>query len=241
MPRFFIDESSLCGENIIVRGGDAVHIGRSLRMKTGDMLTFCREGMEYECEIERITAEEVYCRIISSAQSSCEPDLRLTVYQALPKNDKPELIIQKCTELGASEFVFFISSRCVSRPDEKSAAKKLVRWQKIAEEAAKQSGRGNIPIVRGIISLKDAVSELAEKDMSLLCYENGGKRLSEIDFSGVHTCGIMIGAEGGFDKTEADSVCEGGAVPVWLGERILRCETCPIAMTAVIMNITGNF
>lgn len=240
MPRFFIDESALNGDIITITGGDAVHIGRSLRMKTGDSITFCREGIDFESVIEKMTSDEVYCRVIEKIPSSSEPKLRLTIYQALPKQDKPELIIQKCTELGAARIVFFISKRCVSRPDEKSAEKKLMRWRKIAEEAAKQSGRGNIPEICGIISFDEAVKDLCENEIPLLCYENGGERLSEIDFSGKSTCGVMIGAEGGFDRTEADICCEKGAVPIWLGKRILRCETCPIAVTAMIMMSAGE-
>lgn len=240
MPRFFIDESALNGDIITITGGDAVHIGRSLRMKTGDSITFCREGIDFESVIEKMTSDEVYCRVIEKIPSSSEPKLRLTIYQALPKQDKPELIIQKCTELGAARIVFFISKRCVSRPDEKSAEKKLMRWRKIAEEAAKQSGRGNIPEICGIMSFDEAVKDLCENEIPLLCYENGGERLSEIDFSGKSTCGVMIGAEGGFDRTEADICCEKGAVPIWLGKRILRCETCPIAVTAMIMMSAGE-
>lgn len=240
MPRFFIDESALNGDIITITGGDAVHIGRSLRMKTGDSITFCREGIDFESVIEKMTSDEVYCRVVEKIPSSSEPKLRLTIYQALPKQDKPELIIQKCTELGAARIVFFISKRCVSRPDEKSAEKKLMRWRKIAEEAAKQSGRGNIPEICGIMSFDEAVKDLCENEIPLLCYENGGERLSEIDFSGKTTCGVMIGAEGGFDRTEADICCEKGAVPIWLGKRILRCETCPIAVTAMIMMSAGE-
>lgn len=241
MPRFFIEESSVNGDIITVTGGDAVHIGRSLRMKIGDELTFCREGTEYLTVIEKMTSEEVFCRITEKFPSESEPNVDLTIFQALPKGDKPELIIQKCTELGASEIVFFISKRCVSRPDGKSAEKKINRWRKIAEEAAKQSGRGKIPAIRGIISFEQAAEKLLQKELPLFCYENGGKRLSEIDFDNKHECGVMIGAEGGFDRDEAEFVCNKGAVPVWLGKRILRCETCPVAVTAVIMNITGNF
>lgn len=240
MPRFFIDESALNGDIITITGGDAVHIGRSLRMKIGDSITFCREGIDFESVIEKMTSDEVYCRVVEKIPSSSEPKLRLTIYQALPKQDKPELIIQKCTELGAARIVFFISKRCVSRPDEKSAEKKLMRWRKIAEEAAKQSGRGNIPEICGIMSFDEAVKDLCENEIPLLCYENGGERLSEIDFSGKSTCGVMIGAEGGFDRTEADICCEKGAVPIWLGKRILRCETCPIAVTAMIMMSAGE-
>lgn len=240
MPRFFIDENTVNGDIITITGGDATHIGRSLRMRVGENITFCREGMDYETVIEKMTSDSVICRVTEKAPSTSEPDIDLKIFQALPKQDKAELIIQKCVELGASEIVFFISKRCVSRPDEKSAEKKITRYSKIAEEAAKQSGRGRIPVVRGMLDMKEAVEELCYCDLPLFCYENGGKRLSEIEITGKKTIGVMIGSEGGFDRDEMDIACE-RAIPVWLGKRILRCETCPIAVTSVIMNITGNF
>ena len=95
MPRFFIDEDALRGDEIVITGGDAVHIGRSLRMKTGDEITFCRMGIEYKTVIEKMTSDEVYCKITEQSPSSSEPRLRLSLYQALPKQDKAELIIQK--------------------------------------------------------------------------------------------------------------------------------------------------
>lgn len=240
MPRFFIDENGISGDVITVSGGDAVHIGRSLRMKIGDEIVFCRQGRDYFSNIEAMTSDTVICRIKREELSSSEPKMRLTLFQAMPKQDKPELIIQKCTELGAAEIVFFLSKRCVSRPDEKSAEKKLARYRRIAEEAAKQSGRGIIPEIRGIYSFDEAVEMMSRMEVGLICYENGGKRLSEIELKDKTECGVMIGAEGGFDRAEVDIACEKGAVPIWLGERILRCETCPIAVTAIIMNMTGN-
>ncbi|MCM1577399.1 MAG: 16S rRNA (uracil(1498)-N(3))-methyltransferase [Ruminococcus sp.] len=241
MPRFFISETALQGDIITVTGGDAVHIGRSLRMRPGENITFCRRGTEYESVIEKITAEEVVCRVVNAAPSQSEPDMTLNIYQAMPKGDKAELIVQKCTELGAGEITFFISSRCVSRPDKKSGGKKIERLRKIAEEAAKQSGRGNIPQIKGIISFDEAVNELCKKQLPLICYENGGGRLSDISFGGIAECGVMIGSEGGFDRDEYETAVKKGAREIWLGKRILRCETCPIAVTAVIMNLSGNF
>lgn len=241
MPRFFLDENSIEGDIITVRGGDAVHIGRSLRMKPGDRLTFCRQGMDFESVIESFTAETVVCRVEEKMPSRSEPRLRLSVFQGFPKGDKAELIVQKCTELGAAEVVFFLSSRCVARPDVKSGERRIERLRKIALEAAKQSGRGAVPEIRGIISFDEAVKCLAEKEISLICYENGGGRLSSFTFEGAESCGVMIGAEGGFDRSEVEAAVDMGASAVWLGERILRCETAPVAVTAVIMNLAGEF
>ncbi len=239
MPRFFIDENALMGDIITVTGADAVHMGRSLRMREGDRVTFCRMGTEYECVAENITSDSVTCRIISESPSMAEPALKLTIYQALPKLDKAEHIIQKCTELGASAIVFFESKRCVARMTN-DFDKKLVRFERIALEAAKQSGRGIIPPVTAIKRFEDAAQALSENELSLICYENGGEKLADISLDGIRSVGVMIGSEGGFDRDEAEYAQNSGAHMIWLGRRILRCETAPVAMTAILMNMSGD-
>ncbi len=239
MPRFFTDKPA--SDIITVTGSDARHIGYSLRMKKGDPITFCHMGTDYLCRIEEMTGDEVVCRVEKTEQSRSEPTVRLTLYQAYPKQDKLEQIIQKTVELGVSRIVPFISARCVSRPDERSAAKKLDRLRRIAEEAAKQSGRGVIPEVSDITDFRAAMEDMKKNDIKLFCYENGGVRLSDIAFSKSGSIGLMRGSEGGFERSEADAAEQAGAVRIWLGERILRCETCPVAVTAVIMTLTGTF
>ncbi|MGN0604646.1 MAG: RsmE family RNA methyltransferase [Oscillospiraceae bacterium] len=238
MPRFFIDHEPT--DYINVEGADARHIGYSLRMKVGDELTFCRTGTDYICEIEEMTEQSVLCRVKSTEPSKCEPSLKLTIYQAFPKQDKFEQIIQKVTELGAVRIVPFLSRRCVSRPDKKDFAKKRERFMRIAEEAAKQSGRGIIPEIGELLSFEEAVRDMVSSQIKLICYENGGEKLADIDFAAADTAAVMIGSEGGFERIEVEKTVENGAKPIWLGERILRCETCPIAVTAIIMNLSGN-
>lgn len=238
MPRFFIDAPA--SDFITVTGSDARHIGYSLRMKTGEEITFCHGGMDYRCVIESISETEVLCRVEGAEPTRSEPNISLTLYQAYPKQDKLELIVQKTTELGVTRIVPFISARCVSRPDEKSARKKQERLQKIAEEAAKQSGRGIVPEIAPLMTMKQALEDMKKSEIRLFCYENGGEKMSSISFSEAKSAAVMIGSEGGFERSEADAAEAAGATQIWLGERILRCETCPIAVTAIIMNLTGN-
>lgn len=238
MPRFFIDQEP--GNIIDVRGADARHIGYSLRMKIGDEITFCHNGMDYFCEITEMSGDSVLCRIKNAEQSKCEPSLSLTIDQACPKQDKFEQVIKKVTELGAARIVPFLSKRCVARPDKKDCAKKRERFTKIAEEAAKQSGRGIIPEVGELLDFNEAVHDMGSAEVKLICYENGGERLSSEFFSQAKTAAVMIGAEGGFERAEVEKAVEAGARTIWLGERILRCETCPVAVTAIIMNLSGN-
>lgn len=238
MPRFFVDEAPV-GGNIIISGDDARHIGRSLRMAVGEQVTVCSGGVDFLCRLEKITDSEVVCSVISSEKSK-EPNISLTVFQALPKLDKLELIVQKSVELGAVGVVPVLTKRCISRPEKNQFEKKLERLNKISLEAAKQSGRGIIPQVSGIISFENCLERMKKLDLGLICYEKGGKRLSELEYPVGGSVGVLIGPEGGFEQSEAEIAASEGLIPVWLGDRILRTETAPIAAAAIIMNLTNN-
>ncbi len=239
MPRFFVNE--IDENDITLTGSDANHIGRSLRMRVGEELTVCCCGVDYDCKISGITADTVSLELIEKHICAAEPTVEVTLFQAVPKLDKLEYIIQKSVELGVSRIVPVLTRRCISRPDEKDFAKKLARLNKIAAEAAKQSGRGMIPEVTPIVSYKQALSMMKELDRTVLLYEEeGGCSFGKVDFDGVKTVGLVVGSEGGFDKEEADAAVEIGAAQVWLGKRILRCETAPITALSILMFLTNN-
>ncbi len=243
MPRFFVNKNNITENRITVDGGDAVHIGRSLRMKIGDELILCCDKTDYTTKILTISDKEVCCEILSQSPICSEPDIDLTLYQAVPKLDKLEFITQKSVELGVTEIVPVITSRCISRPDNKSFAKKKERLNKISLEAAKQSGRGIIPEVSDIIDFKTAVSKLKEHDFSYVCYEKGGIPFSSvINIKDVKnkSIGLFIGSEGGFDKSEIDFLEDMNIKTISMGKRILRCETAPISAVSIIMALSGN-
>ena len=239
MPRFFTNE--IDENNITLTGSDVVHVGRSLRMKPGEPLTVCCGGIDYNCEISEITSDTVYLSLKEKVVCAAEPNIEVTLFQAVPKMDKLEYIIQKSVELGVSRIVPMLTRRCVSRPDERDFAKKLARLNKIAAEAAKQSGRGIIPQVTPIVSYKKALEMMKELDRNVLLYEEeGGVSFGEVDLTGVKTVGLVIGSEGGFDREEAEACTAVGAAQVWLGKRILRCETAPITALSILMFLTNN-
>jgi 16S rRNA (uracil1498-N3)-methyltransferase len=239
MPRFFVDEIS--GDFINITGEDAKHISKSLRMTVDDEITVCySDGYDYICKIKDITKDEVILKIEEKIFNETEPKTKLTLYQSLPKGEKMELIIQKCVELGISKIVPVITSRTISRPDDKSKKKKILRWQKIAEEAAKQSGRGIIPEIADITDFKIATAKFLKSQNPIVFYELGGKSVKEILKGEENEISIMIGSEGGFSQEEIDSLIEGGANVATLGKRILRCETAPITATSVIMFQMGE-
>lgn len=238
MPRFFLENINT--DLPVITGEDAKHIGRSLRMKTGEEITVCSCGTDYFCEITSITSDEVFLKILDKKLCSAEPTVEVTLFQAVPKLDKLEHIIQKSVELGVTRIVPVLTRRCVSRPDKKDFEKKRTRLNKISLEAAKQSGRGIIPEVTEIISFNEAVKQMAELDCPLILYEEGGIRFSEVETDNKKSFALFVGSEGGFDEAEAEIAKNNGITPIWLGERILRCETAPLTALSILMYITKN-
>lgn len=240
MPRFFVE--SLAGDPIVIEGGDARHIALSLRMKQGEELILCDgKGTEAVCTVASLCPESVVLDVKERRASETEPKTRVTLYQALPKADKMEYIVQKAVELGVYRIVPVLTSRCISRPDEKTAAKKRERLCKIAAEAAKQSGRGIIPEVDGVLTFKNAVKEMSTAGLPIFFFEHASLPLRK--YMEKYTGGdiaVMVGAEGGFSDEEAVFAEENGLLSASLGPRILRCETAPVAALAAIMYAAGE-
>lgn len=228
-PRFFVDFESIEGSTIVLDGESAQHISRSLRMTAGERIIVCdTKRNEYECVLERFSADSVTARIEDVRRSVSEPCYEAVVYQACPKSDKMDSIVQKAVELGACGIVAFMSERCIARYDAKDFEKKCARWQKIAKEAAKQSGRGCVPYVRWLPDLNSVISEINEKGNGFMCYEDeSALTLKEYVLSeeNKNSFYFIIGSEGGFSEKEALRCRENGIKTVGLGKRILRTET----------------
>ena len=243
MPKFFVTDSEIGKSSVVLTGANVDHI-KVLRRKPGDTILISNgQGKDYLCEIEEITAEGVTAAILEELTDSTEPSVACTVLAGFPKGERADYIVQKCTELGANEIIFFLSKRCVASPDTKSMQKKLVRFQKIAESAAKQSGRGIIPRVDAVASLEEALDIAAVSDLALFMYETGD-RISlkqAIERAGsIHSAAIITGPEGGFDPEEAELIASRGMQPIAMGPRILRCETAPTVVLSALMYATDN-
>lgn len=237
MPRFFVETTE--GDTLTISGQDAVHIRRSLRMEVGDELTVCDgHGTDCACVIRAFSGDDVVLDVTARTPSSSEPSCAVTLYQGLPKADKMEWIIQKAVELGVTRIVPVQMARSVAVINEKSG-KKAARWQKIADEAAGQSGRGILPVVENPIPFREAAVRLAT-ETALVCYECGGEPFTSLVSRESTAVSLVIGPEGGFDPKEIDTLRDGGARIATLGPRILRCETAPIAALAVLMAASGN-
>lgn len=238
MPRFFVD--NINDEFVFLDEESSAHIGKSLRMKKGDELILCdAQGFDYKSTVESF-GEKVCCKIIKKEKCLAEPSINVTLYQAVPKMDKLETIVQKSVELGVTQIVPVLTSRCVSRPDSKTMDRKISRLSKISLEAAKQSGRGIIPEVSKMLTFKEAVDRMSNDDCGILFYEGGGKNLCDIEIKQNSSVSIFVGSEGGFEESEVQYAESNGIIRVGLGPRILRCETAPLAALAIIMNLTKN-
>lgn len=241
MHCFYCEEKNVADDSIRITGSDVNHIKNVLRMREGEALTVCDgTGMEYSCEIAAYADGEAVLRILKKAKAQTELPVRLVLYQGLPKKDKMELIIQKAVELGAAEIVPVMTKRCIVKlEDDKKEAKKLERWQAIAESAAKQSGRAVIPAVTRVMSYKEALKRAKESGMGLIPYEcaEGMKSLKEVACQAANqtTVSVFIGPEGGFEEAEIEVAKEHGIVPVSLGKRILRTETAGFTTLAILM------
>ncbi len=243
MARFFISPDEMNNDFLVLTGENAAH-AKVLRLKCGEQVTVCDgTGNECLCTVSDINPEQLSLVVMERQASSAEASIKASVYMAFSKGDKFEHVIQKATELGATEIVAFPSARCVSKPDEKSLKKKLERWQKIAASAAEQSGRGAVPGVVVLNSYAQALKRALDADISILFYENEKATtlrmaLSEHKYKSIS---ILTGPEGGLEPSEVAQAIDAGLRICTLGRRILRCETAPLCALSAIMYDNGEF
>lgn len=246
MPKFFVKENQISNNKIEIVGDDVNHITNVLRMKQGEILKVCNQetGENYIVEIINTKKNSVTCEIQEKLEETAESNVDITLYQGLPKFEKMELIIQKNTEVGVNAIVPVIMERTVVKLDEKQVSKKLERWQKIAEIAAKQSMRDKIPEIKNIIKINKISDSLKNEkfDTILVAYENEEKTMLKKELKKLenlkdkkYKIAIIIGPEGGISEREIEQLNNLGAKCVSLGRRILRTETAGIIMSGDIM------
>lgn len=235
MPRFFVSPAALAKDTVCLVGEDYRHVALSLRMAVGDTVTLSDgEGKEALCRLSRITSDTAEATVLSRREGGGELPVRVSLYQALPKGDKLELIVQKATELGACEILPFESSRCITRVRAERVGKQTERLSRVATEAAGQCGRSRLPRVCEPTSFREALAHAREHaELILFCYEaeeESGLRdvLEDAKKRGVSRIALFVGSEGGFSPEEVAEAKAAGARSVSLGTRILRCETAPL-------------
>ncbi|MCH5252438.1 MAG: 16S rRNA (uracil(1498)-N(3))-methyltransferase [Lachnospiraceae bacterium] len=240
MYRFFVPEENIREKEVQITGDDVNHIKNVLRMQPGEkVVVSCGRGTDYFCVIRDIKEEAILLAITEKKAAVTELPVRITLFQALPKRDKLEFVIQKAVELGAAEIVPFRAKRCVVKLDEKKEEKKRLRWQTIAEAAAKQSGRGRVPEIRETMDFSQALDYGKSMNTMLIPYElcedmTGSVEAMKQAVQG-NSIAVFIGPEGGFERGEVEQAVSEGARPISLGKRILRTETAGMAVLSVLM------
>lgn len=241
MHRFYVNPTQIQGDVATITGTDVNHIKNVLRMKQGEEIVICNgQGKDCYCIINKVSEGEITARINSEQATGTELKSRITLFQGIPKKDKMELIIQKAVELGVYEIVPVMTKRVVVKlEDKKKEVKKLERWQAIAEEAAKQSCRGMIPVVKPVLDYKEAIATAKQMGLGLIPYENAtGMQTTKDIMNNVDqysTIGVFIGPEGGFEETEVELAIQNKIFPITLGRRILRTETAGLAILSMMV------
>lgn len=239
MHQFFIESEQVGKEYVTIVGSDVNHIRNVLRMKPGEKIRVSTtQGQDYFCKIAEVGVDFVQADILEEEAPNTELPSKIYLFQAIPKGDRMETVIEKAVELGVYEIIPVDMKFCVVKLDEKKAANKIRRWQAIAESAAKQSKRSLIPQIHSVMRYKDAIAYAAECDVNLVPYENerGMAATKEAldQLQPGQSVSIMIGPEGGFAPEEIEAVREQMQV-ISLGKRILRTDTAAITIMSMVM------
>lgn len=240
MSIFYVKNEQIRNDEAIILGEDVKHIRDVLRYHVEDCLNICsEEGKQYLTKIVGFSKDKITLHIIEQSSVSTEPSVQITLLQGMPKADKLEWVIQKCTELGVHEVIPVMTDHVVVKWDDKSIEKKVERWNKIALEAGKQSGRQKIPEVKKPINFKNLVENLSKYDIVILPYEGEKKQTLKVALQKVEKSwkriAILIGPEGGFSPEEIAAMQLPSVQIVTLGSRILRTETAAIATVAMTL------
>lgn len=239
MQRYFAKQEE---DTFIIQEDDYHHIVRVMRMNVGDKIYCVNNDQQVaQCSIENIFENEVTAKVVQWVEGEIELPVSVSIVSGLPKGDKLEWIIQKGTELGAYEFIPFIAARSVVKWDEKKGAKKLIRWNKIAKEAAEQSHRTMIPEVSTPISMKELIKRSNSYDVKIIAYEEEAKEGESAmltkklqSMTKGQTILALFGPEGGLSESEVNLLKEQDFVTCGLGPRILRTETAPLYLLSAV-------
>lgn len=238
MKRFYC--GNLRGDRAVIRGADVAHIKKVLRFSCGDpLIVLDGKGREAEGKIAEIHPDHIVVALTSEIEKVPECSVSVAIYQSMIKNDHLDYVVQKCTEAGAKDFIFFTSSRCVRRPKEDRVEKLLARESRIALESSKQCRRAYIPNVEGILSFEEVVRRVQSMP-GLFLFANESEKAVTIKAvlrslpKDPGNIAVIIGPEGGFSTDEAREVADAGAFSCSLGKNIYRAETAGIVACAMI-------
>ncbi|WP_284869170.1 16S rRNA (uracil(1498)-N(3))-methyltransferase [Corynebacterium rhinophilum] len=224
------------GDSITLSGPEARHAVTVKRMQQGEKLALIDgTGIRLTLTVTETSGKDHLAGTVESVTHIPEPNPRVTVVQAIPKSERAELAVDLATQAGADEIIAWQADRCVAKWDGKKAPKAVAKWQAAAEAAAKQSRRDRIPQVRGPLTTRQLVAELAERAESasvLVLHEEATESIREVDLRG--EVFLLVGPEGCIGEEELTTLCEAGAVPIKLGPEVLRTASAAMVALAAI-------
>ncbi|MCL6559436.1 MAG: 16S rRNA (uracil(1498)-N(3))-methyltransferase, partial [Firmicutes bacterium] len=232
-PRIFVPPEQWGEADVKVRGGDVRYLTRVLRLGPGDAITVLDgQGRVFAGIIKAIGKGYVSVALTREIDRDTGPAVKVSLFQAIPKGDKMDSVIQKATELGADRIVPMVTERVIVRLEDAKAAKRVERWQRIAKEASRQCGRALVPVVEPMLSLEAALERIPPGSVSIMPWEGEEETSLRRFLHGVNPhprrVSIFIGPEGGFGLAEVEAARAKGVSTVSLGRRILRTETAGI-------------
>lgn len=229
--RFFVGKQTPSNDIFTIEGEEFIHLTKVLRHKVGfKIIVCCGDNFDYLCEIIKIDNQYCLAKIESKTANNSVNHVEITLFQALPKGDKLDIIVQKAVELGASRVVPFLSKFT------NESGMNAERERRIAIEACKQCGRATLCKVDDCVEIDDVFSQLKDFDVIIMPYENAttGKIGDIKGLKDAKKIAIIVGSEGGFAEEEVNVAIKSGAQIVSLGKRILRCETASIVTLALV-------
>ena len=243
MYKFFVNEEQIENNKIKVIGEDVNHIKNVLRLEKEEKICICNKetAISFYAKIIDFNMDFIMCEIIEKITETTETNCYIHIFQGLPKSDKFEFIIEKSTEIGVKEITPVSMKRSIVKLDEKDKSKKLIRWQKIAEVAAKQSKRDSILKVNNVINFQNIFEKIKDYDILLVAYEEEKENTLKCILNKLKNTekalkiAVIIGPEGGIDESEIEYCKANNFVSISLGKRILRTETAPLVIASNII------
>lgn len=246
MPRFYIPIPQIEKDFLTIKGNEARHIRRVLRLKAGDeIIVFDGSGKEYKGRIVKEEPTSVVIKVGDLFSSKEESSFEITLAQSLLKGEKMDYLIQKATELGVSEIVPFFSSRSVPLLEKSKRLERYRRWERIAIEASKQCGRGVVPKIKPLQDYSEVISIPSRESLRLILWEKGGRRLREVlkeskESKDKKKVFFIVGPEGGLSQEEVEKSKGMGFIPVYMGQRTLRAETASLCLLSILQYEWGD-
>ncbi len=242
MYKFFVKDEQIQKDIITIKNEDVNHIKNVLRIEINENIQICniKNSQNYLCKVIEENTNYIKCEIIKLISQTTEPNTYIHVFQGLPKFDKMENIIQKLTEIGVCEITPLIMERCIVKLDKSAEEKKIERWRKIAEVAAKQSKRDVIPLINNCTNIKNMYNNIKDYDIVITAYEEENEqRVKDVleKYKNLENLkvAIIIGPEGGISAEEIKELRNNNSKIVTLGKRILRTETAPIVLASIVL------